>query len=229
MKLLPLLLIYCLLPTLVRAEPQVPVDVLIAQLDAESFKDRTTARKALVERIHDPSSPGLSDLLAARYANSPEIREQANLALREIFDLQVLGRGRREAGAEWTYWIDFKKGKTLAYPFIRSLKPDGYLAKGGVLQGDVLSASSGKTFDRRGSVSELKEMLENAPEGRPLVFTVLRGDPGKPCKDRIKTLQLTVVPINTERSSGRTEKPDEFNSWLKSLGKTGTVPADPGP
>ncbi|MEY3895510.1 MAG: hypothetical protein RLZZ214_1029, partial [Verrucomicrobiota bacterium] len=112
----------------VAAEPQVAVDVLIERLDAAAFKDRAAARQALVERLQDPSAPGLTELLAARYAESPEIRDQAKLALREIFELQVLGSGRRDSGAEWIYWIDSKKGKTQVWPAIRKLKPESDLA-----------------------------------------------------------------------------------------------------
>jgi hypothetical protein len=75
-------------------------------------------------------------------------------------------------------------------------------------------------------VSEVKALLETAPAGKPLAVTVLRGSPDKLFKDRVKTLEMIIIPTNSKRADGRAEKPGEFATWLKSLGKTGVVPAE---
>lgn len=208
-------------------ESEVPVDVLIARLESESFQERSAARQSLVERLHDPSDPGLTELLAARYAKSPEVRDQANTALKEIFALQVLGTGRRDCGVEWIYWIDRKNGKTFAYPYIRALKPESFLAKAGLKVGDAIEACDGRIFNQRGSIAALAAVLEKAPTGKPLEITVIRPHPSKLTKDRVQTLSLKIIPADTGRTAGRDENPGEYDAWLKSLGKTGTVPKDP--
>lgn len=207
------------------SEPE-PVDGLIRKLDAESFQERSAARRTLVERLHDPSDPGLTELLAARYATSPEIRDQANQALREIFALQVLGTGRRDCGVTWIYWLDRNHGRSAAHPFVRSMEPNSFLAQGGLKVGDVVTSAADRTFNKRGSVAELSALLEKAPTGTPLSLTVMRGDPRKLTKDRVKTLTINVTPVNTAKTEGRAEQPGEYNAWLKSLGKSGTVPND---
>lgn len=209
------------------AGAKVPVDILIARLDSESFQERMAARRSLVERLRDPSDPGLTDLLAARYSKSPEVRDQANTALREIFGLQVLGAGRRDCGVEWIYWMDRRNDKTFAHPFIRSLKPESFLSKAGLMVGDVVESCAGSPFNQRGSIVALEALLESAPSDKPLKMTVLRPDPRKLTKDRIKSITVEIVPAGMDRTLGRAEKPGEFDTWLKSLGKTGTVPTNP--
>lgn len=204
------------------------VDELIAKLNADSYQERTAARREIVERLQDPTAPGLSELLAARYSDAPEVREQADLALREIFARQVLGAGVRECGVEWAYWLDRKDGRTLAYPMVRVIKAGSFLAKAGLREGDVVAACGGKTYDRRGSIVELMAALARAEVGKPLGMTVLRGSPGKPEKDRVESLQIKVIPVDSGLSQGRKEKPGEMDAWLKSLGKSGRVPDGKG-
>lgn len=216
------LALICVAPLAGAAE--VPVESLIARLDAESFQDREGARKSLVERVDDLASPVLTALTSARYSEEPEIGSQANLALREIFDLLILGKGRRDVAAVWTYWFDVRDGKLVICPIIRELKEGSFLAKAGIRAGDVLLSTGKERFDTRGSVAKLSLLLEQAPAGGEIGFTVLRGTPDRPFEERVETMKLMITPADVVKAKGRDEEPGEYDAWWKTLGKSGIVP-----
>lgn len=196
---------------------------LIEQLAADSFQERTEARKKLVQGIANERSPALTMLSAARYSDDPEVRAQAENALREVFDRLVLGAGRRELGVKWSYWFDWKDGTTLFHPIILEVSKDGFMAKAGFKPGDALVSCGGKMLHAKGSVTLVKAILEQSPQGQPVPCRVSRGEPKQPFGSRKRSLNLEIVP-DAAKSAGRKEKPGEYDRWLESLGKSGSVP-----
>lgn len=196
---------------------------LMDQLRSESFEQRTEARKSLVESITDLRSPLLTELAAARYAEDPEVRLQASDAMHEVFQRLVLGFGKRELGVKWSYWFDYQDGKTLTYPMVLEIQRKGFMAAAGFKVGDVLESCEGQSLSSRGSVAMIRDLLEKALPGQPLVCKVMRAKPKLPFSERVKNLNITVKP-NDVKSTGRKEQPGEYEAWLQSLGKAGTVP-----
>ncbi len=216
----PLVLVWLALALLPLSAQESSLETLIQLLDSETFKEREEARKNLVDSIHNTRSPALTSLLAAQDSDSPEVSNQARLALREVFSILVLGKGRRAMAATFTYWIDFKNGKTLTYPVILTVGAESFLAKAGIKVGDVISASGAEHFEKQGSVPALMNLLQKTPHGTPLELTILRGLPNRPFEGRQENISISVTPVDSVKTEGREEKEDEFENWLESLGKS---------
>lgn len=219
-----LAIVVALCPMLATGDPAAPnFGELIGRLAADSFKERSEARKELVDGIADERSPALTMLSAARYSDDPEVRAQAGTALREVFGRIVLGAGRREIGVKLSYWFDRKDGATRFHPIILGVSENGFMAKAGFKEGDVLVSCGGKMLYSKGSVTAAKAILEQSPQGKPVECRVSRGTPKSPFGPRKRSLVLVAVP-DAAKSEGRKEMPDEYEGWLETLGKSGTVP-----
>lgn len=169
------------------------------------------------EKVPQPGEPAFKELIAARNSDNPGEIMKAEIALHKVYERHVLGKGKRESGAEWSYWLEAKNEKLLVRPIIRSVKPGGIMELAGLKAGDVIAASGDTRFDSRGSVPRLLALLENAKEGEPLAFTVMRGASGRPFEERRETFTATVIPSEKLQASGQKEEPGQFDAWLGTL------------
>lgn len=174
------------------------------------------ARAESDEAIPRPGEPAFEALIAARNSDKPASILEAEIALHKVYERHVLGKGRRESGAEWSYWLEAKNEKLLVRPIIKSVKSGGIMDLAGLKAGDVIAACGDTKFDSRGSIPRLMALLENAPDGEPLTFTVMRGG-SKTFEHREKTLTVTVTPSDKLQASGKQEQEGQFDAWLESF------------
>ena len=176
-----------------------------------------SAHGADEDAIPRPGEPAFVALIAARNSDKPADILAAEIALHKVYERHVLGKGRRESGAEWVYWLEAKDERLLVRPIIKSIKSGGIMDLAGLKAGDVIAACGETKFDSKGSIPRLMTILENAPEGEPLTFTVMRGG-SKAFEHREKTFSVTVIPSDKLQTSGQKEQEGQFDMWLESFG-----------
>lgn len=170
------------------------------------------------EAIPRPGEPAFELLISARNSDKPADILKAEIALHKVYERHVLGKGRRESGAEWSYWLESKSGKILARPIIKKVNPGGIMDLAGLKPGDVIAVCGGTELKSGGSVQRLMTLLEDAPDGEPLILTVMRGKNSRAFQHREKTFNVTITPSDKLQASGQVEREGQFDAWLESFG-----------